>query len=244
MKYPLGYLDPSVDSTVELPVDAELWGRRAPIWPQTVLEQYANSPRILGWIESFASVLDPEKLTELFISSIWDINTAGDYGLAIWGRIVGVKNTLYIPGGDAGRVFGFGEQGGGTVFGFGQATFNTFNTLTPNFTLAPDDYRRLIMVKAMSNISDCSILTMNAALMKLFAGQGKVYVSDLGNMQAEFVFEFTPTALDLAILTQSGAFATPSGVLFDLRVFIPGATFGFAEQGDRVAPFGSGTFNT
>ncbi len=243
MIYPPGYFDPSVDSTVEMPVDVEIYERRAPVWPQTVMAQYANSTTLIGLIESFSDAVDPEKLSDLFFSSIWDIHNCGDFGLAIWGRIVNVRRTLHIPGGQSGRVFGFGEQGAGKVFGFGQASFNTFNVLTPNYILATEDFRRLILVKALSNISDCSIPTMNAALMSLFAGQGKVYVSDLGNMQAEFVFNFTPTALDLAILTQSGAFATPSGVLFDVRVFIPGATFGFAEQGSSVATFANGTFN-
>jgi hypothetical protein len=237
------YLDPSVDSTVEMPVDAALYERTPPIWPATVMSQYANSPRLMALIESFGDALNVDALSDLFFDSIWNIHTATGFGLDVWGRIVNVRRTLYIPGGQAGRVFGFGEQGAGKVFGFGQATFNTFNVLTPNYVLGDDDYRRLILVKALSNISDRSIPTMNAALMQLFAGQGRVYVSDLGNMRAEFVFSFTPTAIDLAILTQSGAFATPSGVLFDVRVFIPGATFGFAEQGSSVATFAHGAFN-
>jgi hypothetical protein len=154
-----------------------------------------------------------------------------------------VTRALYVPGGQSGELFGFAEESPG-VFGFGQAPFNTLFKLTPNFVLGNDDYRRLILVKALSNITDRSIPTMNAALMQLFPGRGDVYVADHGDMHCSFVFGFQPTNLEVAILTQSGAFATPAGVRFTARVLIPGTLLGFAEQGDGVVPFGSGTFNT
>ena len=244
MLNPPDYLDPSVDSTVEMPVDEALYERTAPAWPATVLSQYANSPRLMAMVESFGDALNVDRLTDLFYDTIWNIHTANEYGLAIWGRIVQVRRTLHIPGGQTGRLFGFGEAGGSKVFGFGRAAFNTLNVLSPNYTLGAEDFRRLILVKALSNISDRSIPTMNAALMLLFAGQGRVYVDDIGDMRADYVFNFQPSALDLAILTQSGAFATPSGVEFGVRVFRPGKTFGFAEQGVSVTTFGNGTFNT
>ena len=238
-----GYRDPTVDSTVEMPVDVPL-PRRRPLWPQTVIKQYANSPRILSLIESFADAMNPETLTETFIDAIWDIDTCGTYGLDFWGRVVNVKRTLYVPGGQTGNLFGFAEEGVGVVFGFNQWPFNSSNTLTPNYRLEDDDYRRLILVKAFSNIADRSIPTMNAAMLQLFPDRGNVFVADLGDMTAAFVFGFQPTNLDLAILLQSGAFATPSGVLFSTRIQIPGELLGFAEQGSSVGTFATGTFNS
>jgi hypothetical protein len=211
-----GFLDPTVDSTVDLPVGPELYPRIPPVWPQTILSQYANSPRILALIESFSDAINADGLSDLFYDSILNIDTATGYGLDIWGRIVNVRRALYVPGGQTGRLAGFAEALSATWFGFGQAPFNTSNHQTPNYILLDDDYRRLILVKALSNISDRSIPSMNAALMQMFAGQGNVYVSDLGSMTAAYVFDFTPTPLDLAILQQSGAFASPSGVLMSI----------------------------
>lgn len=211
-----GYLDPTVDSTVAMPVAAEIYPRVAPVWPQTILTQYANSLRILSLISSFFDAINADGLSDLFLSSILDIDTATGYGLDVWGRIVGVKRTLYVPGGQSGQLFGWGEPGAGQWYGWRQAPWNTLNTLTPNYSLQDNDYRRLILVKALSNISDRSIPSMNAALMQMFAGQGTVYVSDLGNMTAAYVFSFVPSTLDLAILQQSGAFASPSGVLMSV----------------------------
>jgi hypothetical protein len=211
-----GYLDPTVDSTVEMPVDAEIYPRVAPVWPQTILSQYANSPRILSLIESFSDAINADGLSDLFVTSILDIDTATGYGLDVWGRIVQVRRALYVPGGASGKLLGWGEPGAGKFYGWRQAPWNTLNRITPNYVLQDEDYRRLILVKAFSNISDRSIPSMNAALMQMFAGQGSVHVSDLGNMTAAYVFDFHPSQLDLAILQQSGAFASPSGVLMSV----------------------------
>lgn len=204
-----GYLDPSVDSTVLLPADTEIYGDYRPIWPQTVISQYANSPRLISWIQSFSDAIDSKALTDAFYTSMWNIDTATGYGLDVWGRIVGVKRTLYIPGGGTGQ-FGWGNSTG--YFGWDQAPFNSNNNIAPNFSLQDGDFRRLILVKALSNISDRSIQSMNAALMIMFAGHGNVYVTDGLNMTGTYTFKFTPGVLDLAILQQSGAFANPSGV--------------------------------
>src|SRR5205814_2631854 len=121
----------------------------------------ANSPRLLAILQSFSEAIAADALSDLFFDAIWNIETAGSYGLDFWGRVVNVRRTLYVPGGQTGNLFGFEEEGVGVVFGFNQWPFNTLNTLTPNYVLGDDDYRRLILVKALSNISDRSIPSMN-----------------------------------------------------------------------------------
>lgn len=238
------WTDPTVDGTVEMPVSAELMGRTAPVWPATVISQYANSPRILALIEAFAAAVDPTRLVDAFYTSIWDIDTASGYGLDVWGRIVNVSRGLYIPGGTTGELFGFEEEGIYNVYGFGLAPFNSHNHLTPNYELSDAIYRNLILVKAFSNISARNIQAINAALLMMFPGEGNVYMSDLGGMQANVVFGFYPTPLQLAILLQSGAFPWPSGVQVGYQTRNLGTTLGFEEQGAFVGTFANGSFNS
>lgn len=214
-----GYLDPSVDSTVRMPVADEIYDTYQPVWPQTVISQYANSPRLLALIQSFSDAIDANGLSDAFYNNMWNIDTAIGYGLDVWGAIVGVRRTLYIPGGQTGNLFGWGNDAvPSNYFGWDQAPWNSNNNVTPNYTLTDTDYRRLILVKALSNISDRSIQSMNSALMIMFAGQGNVYVQDTGNMTGNYLFKFQPSVLDLAILQQSGAFANPSGVLMTVVI--------------------------
>lgn len=210
-----GFLDPSVGSTVLLSVSSEIYDDYRPIWPQTVISQYANSPRLLQMIASFSDAIDAKGLTDAFYNSIWNIDTASGYGLDVWGRIVGVRRTLYIPGGSTGTL-GWGNAVG--YFGWDQAPWNSNNNLTPNYSLTDQDYRKLILVKALSNISDRSIQSMNSALMIMFAGQGNAYISDDGSMTGRIILKFQPTQVDLAILQQSGAFSNPSGVLLTIVI--------------------------
>lgn len=213
-----GYLDPSVDSTVEMPVAPEIYDTYRPVWPQTVISQYANAPKLISLIQSFSDAISANSLSDDFYNSIWNIDTATGYGLDVWGRIVNVRRTLYVPGGNAGQLFGFGNDGVGDYYGWDQAPFNSNNNVTPNYTLTDTDYRRLILVKALSNISDRSIQSMNSALMIMFAGQGNVYVAEAGNMTSTYTFKFNPSVLDLAILQQSGAFSSPSGVFMTVVI--------------------------
>lgn len=214
-----GYLDPSVDSTVEMPVGPEIYDVYRPVWPQTVISQYANAPKLLALIESFSDAIDANALSDAFYNSIWNIDTASGYGLDVWGRIVNVRRTLYIPGGQTGNLFGWGNDAiPSNYFGWDQAPWNSNNNVTPNYTLTDTDYRRLILVKALSNISDRSIQSMNAALMIMFAGQGNVYVVESGVMTSTYMFKFQPSVLDLAILQQSGAFSSPSGVFMTVVI--------------------------
>ena len=209
-------LDPSVDSTVGMPVAAEIYDTYRPVWPQTVISQYANAPKLLALIASFSDAINANALSDSFYVNMWNIDTATGYGLDVWGRIVGVRRTLYVPGGQSGALLGWGNASG--WFGWDQAPWNTNNNLTPNYTLTDSDYRRLILVKALSNISDRSIQSMNSALMIMFAGQGNVYVQDTGNMTGNYLFKFQPSVLDLDILVQSGAFSNPSGVLMTVVI--------------------------
>lgn len=108
--------------------------------------------------------------------------------------------------------------------------------------MADDAYRKLILVKALANISDCKSPSLNRLPTNLFAGRGRCYVSDTGQMEFRYVFEFALEPYEIAILTQSGAIPKPAAVLANvLQVDLPN-TFGFNEA--LMQPFGSGVFFT
>ena len=81
---------------------------------------------------------------------------------------------------------------------------------------------------------------MNSLLNYLFNGQGRCYVHDTGDMQIRYVFEFNLSAVELAIMLNSGAIPRPAGVKASVMQLAPSGTFGFREAGGQ--PFGSGVF--
>ncbi len=178
------------------------------VW-STIISQYANSSRLTTLIENFSQYLDQTANFQNFFDLIWNVNTAQGYGLDVWGRIVGVSRVLRIVG-DI-KYFGFHEALPG-VGSFGFSSFFSGQTLTTNFSLTDANYRTLIFAKALANITDGSIKSLNQILLNLFPNRGNCYVADGLDMTMAYTFDFTLTPVELAIIQQSGALPKPSGV--------------------------------
>jgi hypothetical protein len=202
---------------------------------ETILSQYANSPTITAIIEAMNSAIDPSLDIQNIYTNIWDVYSAVGNGLNILGAIVGVSRNLSLP--ISPNYFGFYEQcqAGNPVTNaepFNQAPFYS-GQATQTFTLSDAIYRDLILVKAFSNISNLSVPSINQLLQILFMNTQSEYVvdgyvatgyiaesgytqyaylQDGGDMSMTVVFNFTPTPIQVAILTTSGAFPRPCGV--------------------------------
>jgi hypothetical protein len=206
----------------------------------TILSQYANSPAMLALINSMNDAIDPQVNIDDFYAKMWNITTAIGYGLDVWGRIVGVSRILHVPNTFAN--FGFTGPAPNGYKGFNQAKLYNGVASTTNYALVDDAFRALILVKALSNISRTSIGNYNHMLMALFPGRGKAYISDNGTMHATLTFEFLLQPFEISILKQSGAFANPTGVKFDIMDVNMLNTFGFSgPSANRYKGFNHGT---
>lgn len=210
---------------------------------KTILSQYANSPVLLALIQSMNDALDPAANITAFYNDIFNILTAQGYGLDVWGRIVGVNRTIAFPlNVSVGQYLGYMEAADSNLMPFGQAPFYLSPSVVPNLTLTDPAFRILILTKAIFNISNSSIPSINGILRSLFQGRGNCYVLDLGNMHARLVFEFPLQPFEITILKYSGVFAGPTGVgivIMDIQIL---ATFGFTEAGPQSAGWNNGTF--
>lgn len=205
---------------------------------RTIISQYANSPTLVQLINNMDEYINPDADFDAFYDFVWNVETAQGFGLDIWGRIVDIGRMLTVPG----DITYLGYEEGLDWQPFNQAPFFTGEQATQTYRLADDAYRKLILVKALANISDCTSPSLNRLLSNLFAGRGRCYVSDTGNMEFRYVFEFALEPYEIAILTQSGAIPKPAAVLANvLQVDLP-TTFGFNEA--LMQPFGSGVFFT
>ena len=206
---------------------------------QTVISQYGNSATITQLVRNMDQYVDPRADFDMFYDFVWNVETAQGFGLDIWGRIVGIVRTLLIP--PPILNFGFNEAGL-QAKPFGEAPF--YDGIPPTsqtYFLADDAYRKLILVKALANISATNAPTLNQLLQNLFGDRGRCYVNYLGGMALRYTFEFDLTTYEFAIITQSGALPRPAGVTASM---FNGALplFGFSEAGSSAAPFGQGVF--
>lgn len=185
----------------------------------TIMIQYVNSTKLLGLIDTFNQAVGPESFIDDFYDLIWNIETATTYGLDVWGSIVVVDRLLTVT--ETPAYFGFEEALSDPAVvddpqPFGQAPFYNHESATSTISLSDDVYRKLIMMKAMANITNCTVPSMNAALMYMFGDSGVCYVRNDGGMAISYVFEFELSSAELAIAQSSGALPSPAGVTVNI----------------------------
>ena len=209
---------------------------------ETLLAQYANSPTITALVEDINDWIDPAIDLDALYRNIWDIDTANDHGLDIWGRIVGIGRYLEVD--DSPAYTGFVEAQtpatkltGPQPFGSGGTLFNGAQ-ISKTLRLSADAYRDVILWKAMANISDATIPGINRLLKFMFKGRGRAYAHDTGDMTMRYVFEFFLTPVEKAVLQQGKVVIKPAGVRVRIIEPVPTEFFGFA--GTELQPFGSG----
>jgi len=210
-------------------------------YERTLISQYANSPTLVQLIANMNEYIDPRAFWAAFYSDVWNVDSAKGFGLDIWGNIVGVGRLLQIPGNDP--IVGFDNPSfPKDWYPMSEGRFAIEGEVTTAYELPDDAYRVLILTKALANIITTTAPAMNQLLRNMFPGRGRAFVRDLGGMAMQFVFNFRLSAVEYAILTQSGALPHPAGVFYSV-VVIPGGLFGF--QGYTGArPFNFGVFNS
>lgn len=176
----------------------------------TIISQYANSPILTQLVTNFFQYIDQTTNFDNFFDFIWNVDSAQGYGLDVWGRIVGVVRQVNVPGNI--EYFGFAEGGAGNYTGFNQDQFYSGAPVTNVFNLTDTAFRVLIFAKALANISDGSIKSINQLLLNLFPGRGNCYVIDNANMTMTYFFNFGLTQVEQVILEQTNVLPKPVGV--------------------------------
>jgi hypothetical protein len=208
---------------------------------ETIISQYANAPTLRRLIENMDAYIDQRANFDAFYNFVWNVDTAVGFGLDTWGVIVGVSRLLRIPGNF--ETLGFSNASEPPDWApFNQGTFFRGADGSQAYLLDDNGYRVLILTKALANIMATNAASFNRLLRNLFPGRGRCFVRDNGGMSMTFVFEFSLSRVEYAILTNSGALPHPAGVAYNVVVIPSGTTFGFMEQGPPAQPFDSGTF--
>ena len=188
---------------------------------QTIISQYSSTSTIVQLIRDMNAYFDPSADFDTFFSYVFNVETAQGFGLDIWGRIVGVDRAINVPA----------DTPNPGMFPF-----------TPGaYSLSDSEYRTLILVKALANITNCTAASLNQLVSNLFAARGRCYVLDAGAMTMKFVFEFYLKPFEYVIITSLNIAPRPAGVLTSILQVPPEQTFGFAE-GIQFQPFDQGVF--
>ena len=195
----------------------------------TIISQYDKAATIRELINNMNEYISPTADIAEFYNRVFNIDTATGFGLDIWGRIVGVNRVVKISS----TLPYFGLYG--TQRTFYQRVLYSGNKPTSNYPLDDALYRRVIMLKALSNITIPSVFGINQLLKNFFPGRGNPHVVDNQDMTMSYAFDFTLTPAETGIVYYSGVFPRPSGVDDGLQPALPRShIFGFNPNGSAT----------
>ena len=205
---------------------------------ETVQSQYATSKRMRAVIDAFWQAINPKSDIDLLYRKLVNPRTAEGVGLDIWGRIVAIGRS-YLAVDDDTPYFGFDPPEGvknERLNSFGNAPF--YKQVMGKVRLADTMFRTYVFLKALINISNSSLASLNQAVKLLFP-DADIQILHTGTMVLRVLVLSPLSESDKAALDNLSWI--PAGVGLEMyQVITP--TFGFAGTG--LKNFDNGTFAT
>lgn len=183
------------DSSVDL-VRALLW-------------QHDNATALRSLIESKQDWYNINQSTfwANWYRDVFNIDTANDFGLAVWGRILNVGLGLQVDSTIGIPHFGFGVY---------HRNFNNGNfarATSGEQALSTDQKRLIIRLRYYQLISRGTVVEINEAMARIFGDLGQVFVRDpLDMSKITYVFKFEPSSRVRLILDRMNLLPRPSGI--------------------------------
>ena len=206
---------------------------------ETVQSQYATSKRMRAVIDAFWQAINPKSDIDLLYKKLVNPRTAEGWGLDIWGRIVAIGRS-YLAVEDDTPYFGFDPPGdvvNPRLDNFGNAPF--YKQVLGKVRLGDTAFRTYVFLKALINISNSSLASLNR-MVKLLFPDAEIQVLHTGTMVLRILILTALSSSDKAALDNLPWL--PAGVGLEMyQVITP--TFGFAGA-PELQNFNNGSFAT
>jgi len=179
---------------------------------QAILWQYNNAVNLQGLLEAKNAWYEANQ-TEFWSSwydNVFNLETADQFGLVVWGIILGLQLYVNVPPPSGAPIFGFSGSITGSV-NFDNGILTTGNGET--HVLPVETQRIALQLRYFQLTSSGTVPETNRMLKYLFGDMGTAYLLDLGHMAQEYIFEF-PLSADLTYLFDNyDILPRPAGVI-------------------------------
>jgi hypothetical protein len=198
---------------------------------RAILWQYNDAGRLQSLFSSKAQWYAEAQagFWEDWAQDVFDLTTANEFGLSVWGVILDVPLSYGLPSSGARPVFGFGDFNQN----FENGTFGRDAAGVAGLTI--DQKRLVLRLRYYQLISDGTVPHINYVLREVF-GMGRVL--DSYDMTATYIFETALGSGVLAVLQEFDLLPRPAGVEIDILID-PTNVFGFDPYYQN---FGNGGF--
>lgn len=190
---------------------------------QNILWQYDGSTSLRSLVQQKQDwyTLWHTDFWDDWITDVFDLRTANDFGLAVWAIILGVP-LVVVPEPDPGKIaWGFGTERAN--FGNGN-----FAPTSGSFNLTTEQKRIVLQLRYFQLVTRGAAPEVNAFLEFVF-GPGVVYVADGLDMNIRYVFASEiPSGIEL-VFSNYDILPRPAGVGVRWVSNDPTAGFGFGQ---------------
>ena len=161
-------------------------------WAESRLIQFNTAPALNHILQGFNDMMSVNEGD--FATNLANVDTATGAQLDVIGKLVGANREIKFPILTGGQDFGFDDA---SWYGFDEpgGTFDE-KEVTNVFILTDDAYRKYIKLKAYSNISNCSLSSVNYILKSIFEGRGVCYAKVTGALEITFTFNFALSSFE------------------------------------------------
>lgn len=200
-----------------------------------MLSQYANSPKYVALYNGLTDLFSNAKTLNDWFNVVYNLKTASGFGLDVWGAILNQDRSITYINEDTNLPE--------TIYLKGALTADGISYTEEQIE---EIYRQVLFLKAMSNITNATLKSLNDMLLYYYQNRGRAYALNYGTMEIRFVFEFFVNKLEKAIFT-SDLMPRPTGVLMNFEFLPIGEYFGFHIAGVQpedqpFVPFDNGVF--
>lgn len=186
---------------------------------RAILWQYNDAARLQSLLQSKASwyAEEQEGFWTDWLRDVFDLTTANDFGLSVWGIILGVPLSYGIPSSGPRPVFGFGQYN----LNFNNGNFGRDASGVAGLTI--DQKRLVLRLRYFQLTSDGTVPHINFVLREVF---GSGYVVDRQDMTASYIFPAALPSPVVTILREFDLLPRPAGVGINIQID-PANVFGF-----------------
>lgn len=193
---------------------------------KAILWQYENADKLKALAHLKAAYFNQSTVSfwQNWYRDVFNIDTANDFGLSVWSRILDVPLGIDIPPSDKNKIgFGFGKKK--TNF---KANFRRNADYTLSLTL--DQKRMLVRMRYFNLTQSPTVTNINEFLKRFFWREdSKVFVLDPFDMTyMYYVFNFNPDERLRLLLENFDLMPRPSGVGVKYRI-ITKKSFGYGQ---------------
>lgn len=124
-----------------------------------------------------------------WITDVFDLRTANQFGLVVWGIILGMQLYVNTPPQPDAIAFGFNDT---SFFNFDNGIFGSNGGST--YVLPVETQRIALQLRYVQLTTSGCVPDINRQMKRIFAAYGDVWLLDYGNMKQAYIFDFAVTA--------------------------------------------------